>query len=103
LKEPTTIRRFCAAAASVHVRSAPIPLDASAPVALRQELTHALQQTLARAAPTYSITSSARASTAIGNERPSSFAVLRLMISSIFVDWETGSSAGFSPLRIFVA
>src|SRR5262249_14255123 len=51
----------------------------------------------------HSITSSARASTAIGNERPSSFAVLRLMISSIFVDWETGSSAGFSPLRIFVA
>src|SRR5262249_58278298 len=51
----------------------------------------------------HSITSSARASTAIGNERPSSFAVLRLMISSIFVDWETGSSAGFSPLRILVS
>ena len=31
-----------------------------------------------------------RIDTASGNERPSSFAVLRLMISSIFVDWETG-------------
>ena len=35
-------------------------------------------------------------STAIGNERPSSFAVLRLMVSSTFVDWETGSSAGLN-------
>jgi len=52
-------------------------------------------------AQSHSTTSSARPSTASGNERPSSFAVLRLMISSTFVDWETGSSAGFSPLRIF--
>src|SRR5881275_1799523 len=50
-------------------------------------------------APCHSITSSARPSTASGNERPSSFAVLRLMTSSTFVDWETGSSAAFSPLR----
>ena len=47
----------------------------------------------------YSITSSARPSSVSGNERPSRLAVLRLMISSIFVDWKTGSSAGFSPLR----
>src|SRR5262245_48839099 len=54
-------------------------------------------------APFHSITSSARPNTASGNERPSNFAVLRLMTSSTFVDWETGSSAGFSPLRIFAA
>src|SRR5215471_969363 len=61
----------------------------------------AAEQRDERATLDHSITSSARPSTASGNERPSSFAVLRLMISSIFVDWETGSSAGFSPLRIF--
>src|SRR5262245_23573368 len=48
----------------------------------------------------YSITSSARASSVGGTVRPSALAVLRLMISSTFVDCWTGRSAGFSPLRI---
>jgi len=48
----------------------------------------------------YSITSSARPSSVIGNVRPSVFAVLRLMSSSIFVNCCTGRSAGFSPLRM---
>src|SRR5262245_51191122 len=51
------------------------------------------------AAP-HSITSSARVSSVGGTSRPSAWAVLRLMNSSIFVDCWTGRSAGFSPLRI---
>src|SRR5262245_46339190 len=45
----------------------------------------------------YSITSSARASNIGGIDRPSSFAVFKLMISSILSGWMTGKSAGFSP------
>ena len=48
----------------------------------------------------HSITSSARNSSEVGTSRPSALAVLRLMISSIFVTCCTGSSAGFSPLRM---
>src|SRR6516164_8962250 len=48
----------------------------------------------------YSITSSARASSVGGTSRPSAFAVLRLITSSNLVDACTGRSAGFSPLRI---
>ena len=48
----------------------------------------------------YSITSSARASTAGGIVRPSAFAVFRLRTSSTLVDCCTGRSAGFSPLRM---
>jgi hypothetical protein len=48
----------------------------------------------------YSITSSARASTVAGMSRPSAFAVLRLTTSSYLVGACTGRSAGFSPLRI---
>src|SRR5258708_3912498 len=51
-------------------------------------------------APPHSITSSARNSGEVGTTRPSALAVLRLMISSIFVTCCTGRSAGFSPLRI---
>jgi hypothetical protein len=35
----------------------------------------------------------------IGTVRPSALAVFILMMSSTFVDWCTGRSAGFSPLR----
>src|SRR6266849_3254305 len=48
----------------------------------------------------YSITSSARPSSVIGNVRPSALAVFMLMISSTLVDCCTGRSDGFSPLRI---
>jgi len=48
----------------------------------------------------YSITSSARASSAEGISRPSALAALRLMASWIFVGCCTGRSVGFSPLRI---
>src|SRR6516165_1255189 len=48
----------------------------------------------------HSITSSARPRSGNGIVRPSVLAVLRLMISSTFVDCTTGRSSGFSPLRI---
>src|SRR5262249_6920596 len=51
-------------------------------------------------APLHSITSSARPRSGNGIVRPSVLAVLRLMISSTFVDCTTGKSSGFSPLRI---
>jgi hypothetical protein len=48
----------------------------------------------------YSMISSAIESTPDGTVSPSVFAVFRLSTSSNFVDWLTGTSAGFSPLRI---
>jgi hypothetical protein len=48
----------------------------------------------------YSITSSARASSVGGISRRSAFAVLRLITNSNLIDCTTGSSAGFSPLRM---
>jgi hypothetical protein len=48
----------------------------------------------------YSITSLAPADSPRGTSRPSALAVLRLMISSIFVTCCTGRSAGLSPLRM---
>src|SRR5437763_15642629 len=45
---------------------------------------------------TYSITSSARASSIGGTSRPSALAVLRLITSSYLVGVCTGRSAGFS-------
>ena len=50
--------------------------------------------------PFHSITSSARASSEVGTERPSVLAVLRLMTSSNLVGCWTGRSFGFAPLRI---
>ena len=54
-------------------------------------------------APLHSITSSARPSSESGTVRPSAFAVLRFMSSSILVDCWTGRSAGLSPLSILPA
>ena len=51
-------------------------------------------------ASSYSITSSARASSVGGTSRPSALAVLRLITSSYLVGACTGRSAGFSPLRM---
>src|SRR5215475_2640063 len=48
----------------------------------------------------HSITSSAMASSPGGKLRPNTLAVLRLITNSNLVDWMTGRSAGFSPLRI---
>jgi hypothetical protein len=48
----------------------------------------------------YSITSSARASSAGGTVMPSALAVFMLMTSSYLVGACTGRSAGFSPLRM---
>src|SRR5262245_32410705 len=48
----------------------------------------------------HSITSSAMASSPGGKLRPNTLAVLRLITNSNLVDWTTGRSAGFSPLRI---
>jgi hypothetical protein len=49
---------------------------------------------------TYSITSSARASSVGGISRPNALAVWRLMTNANLVDCCTGRSAGFAPLRI---
>src|SRR5215472_13043212 len=54
-------------------------------------------------APLHSITSSAMASTPDGTSMLSARAVCRLMANSNLVDCSTGSSAGFSPLRILPA
>src|SRR5262249_46256862 len=51
-------------------------------------------------APPHSITSSARASSVGGTSRPSTCAVCKLMTNSNLVGRATGSSPGFSPLRI---
>src|SRR3954470_23953941 len=48
----------------------------------------------------YSITSSARASSVDGTVMPSALAVLRLITNSYLVGACTGRSAGFSPLRM---
>src|SRR5215471_3716951 len=64
-------------------------------IQLCQNQTHAAQQK-----ETYSNSSSARPDRGSGTVMPSSLAVFRLMISSTFVACWTGSSAGFSPLRI---
>src|SRR6516165_7424824 len=50
--------------------------------------------------PYHSITSSARASSIGGTSMRSNFAVCRLMSSSSLLTCNTGSSAGFSPLRM---
>src|SRR5262245_36218820 len=49
---------------------------------------------------THSITSSARESSVGGISRPRALAVLRLITSSYLVGACTGSSPGFSPLRM---
>src|SRR4029077_16143305 len=49
---------------------------------------------------TYSITSSARASSVGGTVRPSILAMCRLMTSSNLVDCTTGKSPAWRPLRI---
>src|SRR5258708_1641621 len=51
-------------------------------------------------AASHSITSSAVASSLSGIERPSAFAVLRLIRRSNFVGCSTGNSAGLAPLKI---
>ena len=58
---------------------------------------------MARSKNAYSITSSAIESTAGGTSMLSARAVCRLMTNSNLVSWSTGSSAGFSPLRILPA
>src|SRR6266481_5093850 len=62
-----------------------------------QYRTHAVQQTSIR---TYSITSSARASSVGVRVRPSAFAVLRLITSWNWVGCWTGRSEGFAPFKI---
>ena len=66
------------------------------------EFSHGLGQYLPYAAQrnaTYSMTSSARTSRAVGITRSSTFAVRRLMISSVLASCTTGISAGLSPFR----
>ena len=65
--------------------------------------TFATKSAKRRHSPTYSITSSARASNVGGMVRPSALAVLRLIFISNFVGCSTGSSAGSAPLIILSA
>src|SRR4029453_8819480 len=51
-------------------------------------------------APLHSIASSARARSVGGISRPSTLAVVRLMMRSNLVGCSTGMSAGFAPPRI---
>ena len=51
----------------------------------------------------YSMTSSARASSVSGTVRPSAFAVVRLMTRSNLVGCSTGRSAGLAPRRTLAA
>jgi hypothetical protein len=67
----------------------------TAPVGMGHKETHALQQ---RAL--YSIISSAVASSVDGMATPRALAVFKLITSSNLVGACTGSSAGFSPLRM---
>src|SRR5271169_4147148 len=53
-----------------------------------------------RKSPSYSITSSARASNAVGISIPSALAVLRLITSSNRVAWTYGIPAGSPPRKI---
>jgi hypothetical protein len=62
--------------------------------------THAPQQSARAVVVSYSITSSARASSVCGTVRPSAFAVVRLITRSNLVGCSTGRSAGFAPRRI---
>jgi hypothetical protein len=64
-------------------------------LALRATLRHVHRKTAL-----YSITSSARVSSASGTVMPRAFAVFRLRINSTFVDCWTGKSAGLAPLRM---
>src|SRR5262249_54817760 len=50
--------------------------------------------------PHHSITSSASSCIELGTSRPSALAVCALMTNSNLVDWKTGRSVGFAPLRI---
>src|SRR3954453_8988304 len=61
----------------------------------RQLETYALQQIAS-----YSITSSARATSVGGTSRPRALAVFILMASSNFVGCSTGRLAGLAPLKI---
>src|SRR5262249_53400827 len=53
-----------------------------------------------KCAPVHSITSSARSRNDSGIDRPSTLAVVRLMMRSNLVGCSTGMSAGFAPRRI---
>jgi len=59
-----------------------------------------MQQASVQGSQTYSITSSARASSAAGTSRPSALAVVRFMMNSNLAACITGRSTGFSPLRM---
>jgi len=80
-----------------HFRSSP---NSGLGVALRQLTLCAITGLLHRSQlGSYSITSSALASSVGGTLRPSAFAVLRLMINSNLVGSTTGRSAGLAPAR----
>ena len=60
---------------------------------------HTAEQRDELAPPHHSITSSARAITAVGITMPRDCAVLELTTSSNFAERITGNSAGFSPFK----
>src|SRR5215475_6747360 len=74
----------------------PVPQSFAPPERIQH---HLIQDVLVRN-PSYSITSSARASSVGGISRPSAFAVLRLITNWNLVGCTTGISAGLVPLRM---
>src|SRR5262245_23664930 len=78
----------------------PHPLALLRPRRERPRSRRAAEQRDEAAAPHYSSTSSARASSVGCTSRPSALAVLRLITSSNLVGCSTGSSDGFAPLKI---
>jgi hypothetical protein len=79
----------------LHGRLCPRRRPRNEDTAAASGLTH-----LTAATTHYSMTSSARPSSATGTSTPSALAVLRLITSSTLVTCCTGRSAGFSPFRI---
>jgi hypothetical protein len=70
------------------------------PLMIRAFGAHCHNRTRADAAKSYSITSSARASSVGGTSRPNTLAVFKLMTNSYLVGACTGRSPGFAPLII---
>jgi GcrA cell cycle regulator len=94
--EPVKGLPYCPGHARIAYRS--VGRQRSARV--REHTTAAAPPRDAMFARLHSITSSARASSAGGNVKPSALAVFRLITVSYLVGACTGRSAGFSPLRM---
>jgi hypothetical protein len=83
-----------------HVRFGPFATDLLRPSNPPVSAMSCREQMQQHRSQTYSITSSARASSVGGTVRPSILAVSALMTSSNLLACTTGNSAGLAPLRM---